>query len=120
MKTTKAILIDSTAREVRAVDIDQPTLQGWYAAIGCDMVTVATYLDDGDSILVDDEGLLRSPAYFFIYEDYPAPLAGNGLVVGCDEEGETVDAKADLEYIRSRVRFLSREELIKEMNEGNY
>ena len=111
----KAILIDSVAREVRAMDITPPVLEGWYAAIGCDLVTVAVELEEGDAILVDDEGLLRSPGHFFLYEGFPQPLAGNGLVVGCDEEGDTVDVKADIKYIRERVRFLSREDLINEL-----
>jgi hypothetical protein len=55
---------------------------------------------------VDDEGLLKPQEGFFIYEGYRQPLAGNGLVLGTDEEGESVDPKMTLEELKSRVTFM--------------
>ena len=109
----RILLIDATAREVREVYV-QEGLQGWYNAIGCDLVTVVTYIgDQGDSLLVDDEGLLKSPKHFFLFGDYVQPLAGNGIIVGCDDEGETIDAKSSVEDIRGMVRFMDEAQVMR-------
>ena len=64
-------------------------------------------IEQDDSIYVDDEGLLKPQINFFLYEGYNQPLAGNGLVLGTDEEGESVDPKNTLKFIRSKVTFMT-------------
>ncbi len=67
-------------------------------AIGCDCFTVAGTMRNGDSLYVDDEGLLKEPEnFFYAPQFYPSPLAGNGVVLGCDmNDGESRDVQMDI------------------------
>ena len=60
-----------------------------------------------DGIFVDDEGLLNGTTHFFEHSEYPNPLAGKGLIVGCDEEGESQSCKTTIEEVKANVRFLN-------------
>ena len=110
----KAILIDAYNKQVKELTLDpkEPMLDQWYEHMLCDLVTVAHYINDHDSILVDDEGLLKRCDHFFHYEGGHQPFAGNGLIVGVDEEGETVACDISLEEVQSKVIFYSRQEVI--------
>jgi hypothetical protein len=104
----KAIFIDSKNREVKEVEI-KGDLQSWYETIGCGMVECALYFDDHDSIMVDEEGLFHSECNeFFFVKGGHQPFAGNGLVVGTDENGESVSTKISLDEVKSKVKFMDR------------
>ena len=65
---------------------------------------------------VDDEGMLANMNYFFRYtnDDFyvePVLLAGKGLIVGTNEEGEDIEPELTVEDIRSRIKFLGRKAL---------
>lgn len=110
----KAIFIDSTNKTVTEIDVpNKNTLQAWYKILGVSMVEVATYITDHDSILVDEEGLLSltSDTKFFSYKGGHQPFAGNGLVVGVDEEGESVSCDATTDQIKAKVQFHSLREV---------
>ena len=104
----KAILIDVQKKEVRMVEVDdKKVLESWYELMGCQMVEVAHYFDRHDSILVDEEGLLSldEDTKFFTIEGGHQPFAGNGLVVGVDNRGESVSPKISVEEVQKKVRF---------------
>lgn len=63
-------------------------------------------LDDGDGIYLDDEGLLKDePGPFFGLKGYGQPIAGKGLVLGSDDEGETQNVKITLEALTELVTW---------------
>jgi hypothetical protein len=104
----KAILIDVLNKSVTMVEVDDKNvLKDWYKIMGCEMVEVAHYFDDHDSILVDEEGLLTlSPiTNFFTIEGGHQPFAGNGLVVGVNDEGESVSPNITVEEVERKVKF---------------
>lgn len=106
----RAVLINSTDKTVKDIEISETnTLQDWYKAIGCSMVEVATYInDDRDSILVDEEGLMRTMSEsttFFQYEGANQPFFGNGLVVGVDDEGNSVSCHITALEVATNVSF---------------
>lgn len=109
----KAILIDAFSKTVTEIKLDgkKDMLDQWYHTIKADMVEVAHYINDHDSILVDEEGLLKPCDHFFLYEGAHQPFAGNGLIVGVDEEGETVDCNISAEEVENNVQFMSRQEV---------
>jgi hypothetical protein len=77
-----------------------------YELIGCDLFDIARIGDDGDGIFVDDEGLGKEGQKFFSCQEYPYPLAGKGLVLGCDMEGNSVTPKITLDELRATISWV--------------
>jgi len=100
----KAILINPTEKTITEVDYDElGSYRQIYEFIDADLFDVVR-LDDGDAIYIDDEGLYTKED-MFLYGDYPQPLAGRGLVLGTDEEGETIAPKISIDTVRQQVRW---------------
>ncbi len=106
----KAILIDSINKEVKEVEIGKG-IDEMYKFLQCECFTVASYLDKEDAIFVDDEGLMNGTDVFFTFEGAHQPFAGNGLIMGCDDMGESVDCKVDIDEVKNKVKFYDRYEL---------
>lgn len=61
---------------------------------------------NGDTLYVDDEGLLKPGMRLFDPGRRDRqPLAGNGLILGCDDEGNSVDAKIGLVELQTMVKW---------------
>jgi len=107
----KAILIDSTNKTVNDIEISKDnTLAQWYKVLGCDMVEIAAYINETDSILVDEEGLIKemddnSP--FFLFDGAPQPYAGNGLITGVNEDGDSISPTVTAKDVRDKITFLT-------------
>ena len=102
----KAILIDVYEKEIREVDYDG-TLDFIYFNLACGTFDVVR-IDDVNGIFVDDEGLLRQNQLYF---EYPSSngifqLAGNGLILGVDDEGNSISPTLTVEDVKSKVNFL--------------
>ena len=102
----KAILIDVYEKEIREVDYDG-TLDFIYFNLACRAFDVVR-VDDVNNIFVDDEGLLRQNQLYF---EYPSSngifqLAGNGLILGVDDEGNSISPTLTIEDVKSKVSFL--------------
>jgi hypothetical protein len=110
----KAILIDVYNEVVRQVEVDKKNvLRDWYKYTQCSMVE-PVYINEHDSIMVDEEGLLTltKDSKFFSYKG--DMYAGNGLVVGVNvRNGESVDPMITVEEIRAYVDFHTIEEVRK-------
>lgn len=78
-----------------------------YQHIECDTFDVARVNEHGDGIFVDDEGLFREEQRFFWIDSYPQPLAGRGLYMGCDNEGETVSPYATLDEVKAAIKWVT-------------
>jgi hypothetical protein len=60
-----------------------------------------------DSLYVDDEGLFVSEYKgAFYFNNFPQMLFGNGLLMGSDEEGESVDVKSTIEEIKNKIKYI--------------
>jgi hypothetical protein len=106
----KAILINSIEQTVTEIEYSG-NWRDISKLIGCDLFTVVN-MGKGDTIFVDDEGLLKDPQYFFKLDTYRSLLAGNGLILGSDDEGESIACKVTVEEMRSRISFINRETLV--------
>lgn len=117
----KAIFINTNDGIVTEINI-KGDLNSWYQVIGCDTVEVAIRMDNGDMILVDEEGLWKSPTQYFTY-DLPEyanyPFAGNGLVIGSNGE-DAADAKSTLEEVRSKVKFQDKQSIIRRIYQPDF
>tara|TARA_Y100000758_G_C15927983_1_gene377619 strand:+ start:78 stop:446 length:369 start_codon:yes stop_codon:yes gene_type:complete len=103
--TMKAILIDVKTQEIKEVEHDN-TLQNIYDLIDCrafDLVSI----DDVNSIFVDDEGILKDNLYFeYSGSENVFKLAGNGLILGVDDEGNSISPTLTVEDVKGKVNFL--------------
>lgn len=121
MKRLRAILIDAIKREVREVFFDG-SLDEINKLIGCECMCSATVdIPRGNMLYVDDDGLFSRRKGAFTFPCKPGhrtidgekfqTLSGNGLIVGVDEEGYDRDTPLAVEEIRSKVIFVTTENL---------
>ena len=109
-KKMKAILIDVKTQEIKEVECDN-NLQNIYDLIDCrafDLVRLNEVDGIFNSIFVDDEGLLRQNQLYFEYSGNNGSfqLAGNGLVLGVDDEGNSIPPTLTVEDVKGKVNFL--------------
>lgn len=100
-----AYLIDPFARTVTEVEHSGDYKQ-IYTLTDCETFTAVVINTAGDSVFIDDEGLINGKEQaFFRFEGYPEPLAGKGLILGCNSNGETVVPYITLEEATAAVYF---------------
>ena len=105
----KAVLIDPYSQTVTNVEYsgDYKQIYEFIDASLFDLVRIGDEGEDGD-LFVDDEGLLKAgpeTMYFSIFNSHA--LAGRGLVLGSNGDGESADAPHDADWYAQRVRFMS-------------
>ena len=74
-----------------------------YNLIDCRTFDVVS-LSNADDLYVDDEGLLKDENRYFSWSG--RNFAGMGLIMGHDDEGETIETTYDLQEVVDRVEFL--------------
>ena len=100
--TIKGFFIDSHTRTITEVavpdsrtlgDKSRAILDYMYRTLEVDLVTTVTLNDEGDTLWLDDEGLLKSGNPLWHYRGSGQQFfAGRGLVLGTDGEGYSVSA----------------------------
>ena len=116
-ETIKAILIDPFNKlvvETRIAAHGKEHMNEIYAALKCDLITVASEINEQrDALFVDDEGLLMNDLsqqrFFALFLDggeTQIPLAGMGLIMGTNEDGESVDATVTAEEVQQMIAFI--------------
>jgi hypothetical protein len=105
----KAFLINPFEKSINEVDYSGD-YQDIYKLIDAELFDVV-YIDGNNCIYVDDEGLFKNEQSFF--QVGYAMLAGRGLVLGTDDEGDSISPEIALEELRKQVKFLSREEVMR-------
>jgi hypothetical protein len=106
----KAILIDAQSETIKYVDVVEKNgskLNSMYQHLGCELVDVIN-IDNKNDLFVDDEGLLKinDNTKFFIIQGYYQPLAGNGLILGFNNnDGDSTSTNLTVEEISKRVIF---------------
>lgn len=78
--------------------------------IGADYFDIVRIGDENEhTIFVDDNGLnndtVERIGMFRVEGDYPAYLAGKGLILATDDEGESVAASMELDAVRAMIAF---------------
>lgn len=111
----KAIKIDVEKKEIYYVDVETKggtQVTSIHEHLGCDCFCLGlTIQPQGDHLYVDDEGLLKKfedVKGVFMIDGQPQPLAGNGLIMGCDEEGESQDVQVTIADIFPHIQFCSK------------
>jgi hypothetical protein len=104
----KAILIDVNNEAISEIELSNDYTE-IYKHLKCDTFTCVVPEGISDAIYVDDEGLLKVDLLtkFFLYNGYPQPLAGNGLILGTDmETGESISTSLSISEVQNNVKFL--------------
>ena len=81
----KAILIDAKNQQVR-YDDNKGQLEDLYRVMGVDMIEIAEHWKNGDTLYVDEEGLINGTDYGFEINGHQ--YVGNGLIYGLDVSSE--------------------------------
>ncbi len=94
--------------EIFYLDKSEPKYQWIQRMIGGNFDCVDIN-DEGDTIYVNDEGLLKNSNYFFevnspLYEK-PYPLAGTAIVSGTNMEGDDAKPKITHKELKEIIKF---------------
>jgi hypothetical protein len=110
----RCILIDPVAKTVTESEYDGDNYKNIYKLLtdesnGLKVDTFdAVRIDEHNAIFVDDNGLLRvhegGPEFYFRYGK-GSPLVGRGLIIGNDDEGESVSASLPLKQVQDEITF---------------
>lgn len=77
--------------------------------IGCNYFTTVQVNDKGDTLYVDDEGLINGTTVGFTFDGYDGPLMGNGILLGTDlRTGDSKDISMTTAEFASKVKTLMR------------
>lgn len=118
--TYKAYLIDVEMMAVMEIQVRDDRFH-WYELIGngCELVATCgiSYLPEPqyskkmvtNDLLIDDEGLFREAKGAFMYDDWRTPIMGNGLIIGCDRDGNTCDVTCRIEEVAKGLFFIPSE-----------
>lgn len=106
MCVIKAYLIEPLPGTIRRVSFNRDNrLAEMRALIGCQLIDLVR-LDERHYVVVDDNGLVDGLPCVTRLADYASPLAGNLLIVGTTEDGETVDVTSGIEEIADRLTIV--------------
>lgn len=116
----KAYLINPFEKTVTVVDYNGK-LEQLYELMGCTMVSAPVEFDNMDTMFADDEGLFNpeNSKGSFMMKDWSYPIVGKILVVGCDEEGNSVDVKTPIEFFEKEAIWVDEIKTTQWMNQYN-
>lgn len=103
--TRKGILIDPFKQVITAVEVPDG-LKPIYDALDSDSFD-SVRLSETETMYVDDYGLLREKQAFFRVGRIQSPYAGRALVLGVDDEGESVDTKLSPEFLQAQINWVT-------------
>lgn len=114
-KIVNGVLIDPTSRSIKLVEVSEKvSLKECYELLGCNLIQMAnpnsTFVDWRDTLIVDEEGLLKEGQEFFKIGGQA--YAGKGLVLATTEEGDFTGCRTDLDNVVKAVQFQTVLELI--------
>jgi hypothetical protein len=93
----KALKIDVVNQTVTNITIDE--ISDIYKEIGnhCNLFCCPVEFENGDTLFADDESLLRQNVEgCFLMHNWSYAIVGNAIILGTDEDGESVDCKSSL------------------------
>jgi hypothetical protein len=102
----RAILINVQERSLSYVTINHWTDIYTHIANNCDNFECPISFKNCDTIYCDGEGRLKEFVGGFMMENWNYAIFGNGLILGTDEEGDSVDCITTIEEIQSKIKFV--------------
>ena len=103
----KAFLIDPELRVIKEVEYDGDYRE-IYALTGCKTFDVVGIPFGSDGIYVDDEGLYADVMHkweFNLHHQPPIQLVNKALVLGCDDEGDSIEPVISLDLLEHFITW---------------
>ena len=104
----KTILIDPKLQTINHVDYNGDYKQ-IYKFLECSTYSAIYPFEKSlDALFHDDNGSLGNSNYYFKFthdSGYQSLIGGNGLIIGCDDEGESKHVETSIDEIKKRVSF---------------
>jgi hypothetical protein len=103
----KAIKINAELQTIEFVTLGNDYKE-IYPIIGeqCTLFACPITFDNQDTMYVDDEGLFQGYKHGFMMRGWDYPILGNAVILGTDEEGNSVDAKSLIDDFKGQLVFL--------------
>ncbi len=106
-RNDKALLLNVSKNTITEVVIKDYTDIAKFGKF--DMFTTVGVNDAGDTLYVDDEGLINGTEVGFTYEGYDSPLMGNAILLGTDRRtGDSKDVTMTAAEFAAKVKTLMR------------
>jgi len=104
----KAILINPKEEIIRVISYDGDYMT-IYKFLECRTFECVYPFDNGDTLFIDEEGLLKESNYAFDVlgsnELWNRTYLGKALILGTDAEGESIECKSKLDDIKNQIKF---------------
>ena len=106
----KALKINVATQQVEEIEI-----KDWREispAIGneCTNFECPVSFENEDCFYCDEEGLFHTIEGGFIMDKWGSPIVGNALLIGTDNEGDSVDVKTTKEELMNQLTWVSKDE----------
>ena len=98
----KAIFIDAKNQQVSIIDT-KAQLEDKYLLLNVNMVEIGKYYENGDTLWVDEEGLINGTDFGFQLDG--VDFMGNGLILGTNRENPELDASAVTPLEKLKIKF---------------
>jgi hypothetical protein len=106
-RNDKALLLNVSKNTITEVVIKDYTDISKFGKF--ELFTTVQVNDAGDTLYVDDEGLINGTDVGFTFEGYDGPLMGNAVLLGCDRRsGESKDVTMTAAEFAAKVKTLMR------------
>lgn len=103
----KGIKINSELQKLEYVTLGDDYKE-IYPIIGeqCTLFACPIYFENKDTMYVDDEGMFQGYKFGFMMSDWDYPILGNGLILGTNEDGDSIDAQSSIEDFKGELMFV--------------
>ena len=107
-KVMRAILINPMQESIRYTSYDGD-FRSIYKILQCTTYEAVYPFDNGDTLWIDEEGLLKESNFAFDIlgsnELWNRTYLGSAMILGVDAEGESIECKSKIDDIKSIIKF---------------
>ena len=104
----KAILINPMQESIRHISYDGDP-KSIYRILQCTTYEAVYPFENGDTLWIDEEGLLNESNFAFDIlgsnELWHRTYLGSAMILGVDDEGESIECKSKLDDIKCIIKF---------------
>ncbi len=104
----KALFIDPIDQTIRTLSYDGD-YKSIYRILDCRTFECVYPFNNEDTVFIDEEGLLKESNFAFDIlgsnELWNRTYLGSAMILGADDEGESIECKSKLDDIKSIIKF---------------